>query len=337
MGPFFFVEENMKCIQVSKIGEYSLIQKPVRDPNNDEVCIEVEVTGLCRTDLKLIRQGHRDLTLPRVPGEEVVGRVVSKGRNVHHIQMGQRVYVYPGFWCEKCDACRINAENMCKEMEILGFHRDGGFAQYVTVPSKTVLAVPEGLHPNHAVFAEPLSCCLNALELSQISAHKRIGIWGAGPAGTLLHRASKSMNAIPVNIDPHPQRCLQVNGHTFCPDMRFDIAIVAVGSRNAYLSAMNHLKPRGTLVLFSGLHKNDATVSVDFNEIHYHETHIVGAYGCCLRHGNQALKLLSEKKVLVDDLISHKLPLEALNQGLDIVEKKLGMKVLLFPNPDKSE
>ena len=327
----------MKCIQVSKIGEFSLIEKPVRDPKPDELCIQVEVTGLCRTDLKIIRQGHRDLTLPRVPGEEVVGIVVSKGKNFHHIQTGQRVYVYPGLWCEKCEACLMKAENMCRHMEIMGFHRDGGFAEYVTVPAKTVVPVPEGLHPNHAVFAEPLSCCLNALELSQISAKKTIGIWGAGPAGTLLHRAALSFDAIPINIDPHPQRYQRINGYESCPDMRFDIAIVAVGDRNAYLSAMNHLNPRGTLVIFSGLHKDDAFISVDFNDIHYRETKIVGAYGCCYRHGKQALTLLSEKEVLVDDLISHQLPLDELNRGLDIVENKLGMKVLLFPNHNETK
>jgi len=321
----------MKCIQVSKIGEFTLIQKPVRKPKPDEICIQVEVTGLCRTDLKLIRQGHRDLTLPRVPGEEVVGIVVSKGENVFNIQIGQRVYVYPGLWCEKCESCQMNAENMCSSMEILGFHRDGGFAEFVTVPEKTVLLVPEGLDPNHAVFAEPLSCCLNALELAQITANQTIGVWGAGPAGTLLHRAARSLGARPVNIDPHPERAKRIGGYESCPDIRFDIAIVAVGDRNAYLSAMNHLNPRGTLVIFSGLYKDDAAISVDFNDIHYHETRIVGAYGCCFRHGQQALRLLSEKKVLVDDLISHKLSLEQLDQGLDIVEKKLGMKVLLFP------
>ena len=322
----------MKCIQVSKIGNFSLIQKSVRDPKPNEICIQVEVTGLCRTDLKLIRQGHRDLTLPRVPGEEIVGIVVSKGKNVNNIQIGQRVYVYPGLWCETCDACMIHAENMCTHMEILGFHRDGGFAEYVTVPAKTVICVPENLDPNHAVFAEPLSCCLNALELSMIEANKTIGIWGAGPAGTLLHRASKSFDAKPINIDPHPQRHQRIHGYASCPDICFDIAIVAVGDRNAYLSAINHLKPRGRLVIFSGLHKDDAHISLNFNDIHYHETQIVGAYGCCYRHGELALKLLSEKKVIVNDLISHKLPLERLDQGLDIVEKKLGMKVLLFPN-----
>ncbi|KPA13660.1 sorbitol dehydrogenase [Candidatus Magnetomorum sp. HK-1] len=321
----------MKCIKVSEIGKFSHESMTIPRPGPDDVCIQVEVTGLCRTDLKLIRQGHRDLTLPRIPGEEVVGIIVEKGKNVQNFPIGQRVYVYPGMWCEKCDRCKINAENMCTHMEIMGFHRDGGFAEYVNVPAKTVIPVPDGLHPDHAVFAEPLSCCLNALELAQISANQRIGIWGAGPAGTLLHRAAKTFNAKPINIDPHPDRCQRIDGYPECPDIHFDIAIVAVGDRNAYASAIKHLNPRGTLVIFSGLQKNESIFEIDFNDIHYHETRIVGAYGCCFRHGIQALSLLSEKKLPVDDLISHQMPLDNLNQGLDIVEKKLGMKVLLYP------
>lgn len=87
---------------------------------------------LCRTDLKIIRHGHRDLTLPRVPGEEVVGEVV---------------------------------------------------------PLQSLIPVPDGLSDEQAVFAEPLSCSLNALELGGVGEGDVLGIWGAGPAGTLLSRA----------------------------------------------------------------------------------------------------------------------------------------------------
>ena len=325
------MKDLMKCIKVHEIGNFSIESVSVPKAGPDDVCIQVEVTGLCRTDLKIIRQGHRDLTLPRIPGEEAVGIIIEKGKNVQNLSIGQLVYVYPGLWCETCERCQINAENMCIHMEIMGFHRDGGFAEYVNVPAKTVIPVPEGLNPDHAVFAEPLSCCLNALELAQISSNKRVGIWGAGPAGSLLHRAAKTFNARPVNIDPHTDRAQRINGYLTCPDILFDIAIVAVGDRNAYLSALKHLNPRGTLVIFSGLQKNDAIFEIDLNEIHYHETKIVGAYGCCFRHGKHALSLLSDKKVIVEDLISHQMPLEKLNDGLDIVEKKLGMKVLLYP------
>jgi L-iditol 2-dehydrogenase len=91
------------------------------------------------------------------------------------------------------------------------------------------------------------------------------------------------------------------------------------------------LSPRGRLVVFSGLRPADASVAVDFNALHYREQYIVGAYGCSYRHGVNALNHLSEGRVKVADLISHRLPLEALGQGLSLVERREGIKILLKP------
>ena len=143
---------------------------------------------LCRTDLKIIRHGHRDPTLPRVPGEEVVGEVVPLGGD-SPIAVGDRVYVYPGVWCGVCPSCCRGAENLCRKMRIMGFHRDGGFAEYVAAPLQSLIPVPDGLSDEQAVFPEPLSCSLNALELGGVGEGDVLGIWGAGPAGTLLSRA----------------------------------------------------------------------------------------------------------------------------------------------------
>ena len=77
---------HMKCIQVVEIGSFIKTEMPVKRPSADEAVIKIEVTGLCRTDLKLIRVGHRDLVLPRVPAEEVVGTIWQKGERVTGIE-----------------------------------------------------------------------------------------------------------------------------------------------------------------------------------------------------------------------------------------------------------
>jgi L-iditol 2-dehydrogenase len=321
----------MNCIQVSDIGTFSTARLPVRSPGPDELLIKVRVTGLCRTDLKLIRVGHRDLVLPRIPGEEVVGVVHARGSNIGTFQEGDLVYVYPGVWCGSCPACRSGAENLCRNMQIMGFHRDGGFAEYVTVPEQSVIRVPENLHPDQAVFAEPLSCCLNALELGGVESGKTVAIWGAGPAGTLLARASTAMGATPVNIDPDPARRDRIHGYASCPDQRFDTCIVAVGAKSAYEEAVTHLNPRGALVVFSGLPHQGDHITISFNQLHYHQQTIVGAYGCCYRHGLNALEFIAKGLVPVEDLVSHRMPLTGLDEALDIVANRIGMKVLLYP------
>jgi len=321
----------MRCIQVKEIGSFEITSLPVKPPQADEVLIKVAVTGLCRTDLKLIRVGHRDLVLPRIPGEEVVGAIVEKGAQVVGLEFGDMVYVYPGIWCRTCPACRADAENLCRGMRIMGFHRDGGFAEYLTVPAQSLIPVPDGLPPERAVFAEPLSCCLNALELAGLAPGMSVGIWGAGPAGTLLARAARARGAEPVSIDPDPRRSAAIGGHAHCPERRFDVGIVAVGAHGAYAEALQHLLPRGRLVVFSGLPAAGDRLEVSLNQLHYHEQSIVGAYGCAYRHGVAALNLIASGAVTVADLISHRLPLEQLGEALDLVEQRQAMKILLYP------
>jgi L-iditol 2-dehydrogenase len=111
----------------------------------------------------------------------------------------------------------------------------------------------------------------------------------------------------------------------------FDLAIVAVGAEEAYREAWSHLAPRGLLVIFSGLAPAAAVQTLDLNRVHYLEQKIAGAYGCCYRHGREALDLLAGGSVPVRDLISHRFPLTELAQGLEIVKNKSGMKILLYP------
>jgi L-iditol 2-dehydrogenase len=349
------VPPTMEAVLVRDVGVYGVTSLPVPEPGPGEALIRVNVTGLCRTDLKLVRHGHRDLELPRVPGEEVVGQIVALGPAgppaagasgasslaARRFLPGDRVYVYPGVWCGECPSCRRGAENLCRAMRIMGFHRDGGFAEYVAVPVQSLIPVPAGLHDEEAVFAEPLSCCLNALELGRVGEGDVLGIWGAGPAGTLLCRAGALLGAVPYVVEPDERRRAFVAGapgtpaaatYSAEPPVQADVAIVAVGDPAAYEQALRVLAPRGRLVVFSGLlPAADEAFHVSLNAVHYHEHTVVGAYGCCFRHGADALALLATGRLRVDDLVSHRLPLAALERGLDAVAGREGMKVHLYP------
>lgn len=322
----------MKAAIVNEIGTFKIVDVQLPEPGDGEVLIETAVTGLCRTDLKIIEVGHRDLILPRVPGEELVGTICAVGRGVASEFIGQRVYVYPGTSCGMCKACIQGAENLCHDMRIMGFHRDGGFAEYVIAPLKSTIRIPDGCTFDHAVTAEPLSCCLNALELASLKSTDKMGIWGGGPAGAFLSRAANAFGAEATVIEPHVGRH-KYHEHVCCEpgDLFFDVAIVAIGSAQAYREALTHLNPRGRLIIFSGLGKEQTEQIVDFNDIHYGEKSIVGAYGCSFRHGVQALELIHSGKVAVEDLISHRMPLEELGKALDIVRNRSGMKILLYP------
>ncbi len=321
----------MQAVSVREIGSFQFDRRPVPQPGPGEVLLRVTVAGLCRTDLKIIQVGHRDLVLPCVPGEEVVGEVVALGPLADVTLLHQRCYVYPGEWCGICPACRAGAENLCRSMRIMGFHRDGGFADYVVAPIKSLIPLPEGLSDEQAVFAEPLSCCLNALELARLAPFETIAIWGGGPAGQLLARAASAYDALPTVIEPDLGRRELSNGVAEPPDQLFDVCVVAVGNNSAYQQALAQLAPRGRLVAFSGLSKETPAITTDFNQLHYLEQTVVGAYGCCYRHGRQAIALLQSGKLVVNDLISHRMPLSRLAEALELVASRQCMKIHLYP------
>ena len=227
-------------------------------------------------------------------------------------------------------------------MRIMGFHRDGGFAEYVAAPLQSLIRVPEGLGDEEAVFAEPLSCCLNALELGGVGEGDVLGVWGAGPAGTLLSRAGALRGAEVVVVEPDARRREYLVGgarHAAAGERAPPRAPAPSTSpswpsatRRAYEAAIAALAPRGRLVVFSGLlPADDAALRVSLSAVHYHEHTFVGAYGCSFRHGVEALELLASGRLRVDDLISHRLPLAELDEGLDLVARRAGMKVHLYP------
>jgi L-iditol 2-dehydrogenase len=217
-------------------------------------------------------------------------------------------------------------------MKIMGFHRDGGFAEYLIAPLQSTIRIPDGCPFDHAVTAEPLSCCINALELGCLTAGETIGIWGGGPAGAFLARGAGAMGAEATVIEPDAGRHRYHERVSSAPgDLCFDVAVVAVGSAQAYREALARLNPRGRLVVFSGLSKDDTEQLLDYNCIHYGEKSIVGAYGCSYRHGELALEWIHSGKVVVDDLISHRIPLDELERALELVRKRGGMKILLYP------
>ncbi len=322
----------MRAAVVRRIGAIAIEEVPDPEPSTGEVRVKVAVAGLCRTDLKLIEVGHRDLILPRIPAEEVAGTVDVLGPGTDPSWLGKRVYIYPGSRCGGCPPCLAKADNLCEQIRIMGFHRDGGFAEFVVAPAASLIELEPGLAFDAAVFAEPLSCCLNALELARLVPGERLGVWGAGPAGTLLARAGQAMGATSFVVEPDVRRRMVADGYEKLPEeLKLDVAVPAVGAPEAYHEALRSLGARGRLVLFSGLAPASSVQSVDMNALHYHEQTLVGAYGCSYRHGVAALELIRSGRVKVDDLISHRMPLSQLEQGLDVVRRRTGMKVLVYP------
>jgi L-iditol 2-dehydrogenase len=242
---------------------------------------------------------------------------------------------------------------MCREMRIIGFHHDGGLAQYLAVPAAgiqqgAVTLLPPGLAAATAALAEPLACCLNAQELARVGLGERVAIFGAGPQGFLHVQVARLRGAAEIIlVETDPARLggatqagadLVIDGGQQDPvallgatsgGQGVDVVMPACGSQVALDWGLAVLAKRGRLCLYAGLPQEAEFHPVNLNRLHYLEASLVGAYGCTSQQNALAVALMAQGRIKVEQLISHRLPLHRAAEGLELVGSRRGMKVVV--------
>jgi propanol-preferring alcohol dehydrogenase len=186
------------------------VPRPV--PGPDDVLIEVEVCGVCHSDLHVAEgdqpalKGATKANL--IPGHEVVGRVVQRGANVTHLALGDRVGVAWNFsTCGICEACREGMENLCRKAVITGVMVDGGYADYMVARASHALPIPENLSSDEAA---PLFCAgltvYRALKRSGVTARQKVAIFGVGGLGHLAVQIARAWGAEVIALDLDPAK-----------------------------------------------------------------------------------------------------------------------------------
>lgn len=192
--------------------------------------IRVKACAVCGTDIKMLDQGHRDLCYPRVLGHEVVGRIEeidpkARANSSPSFKPGELVQVWPGIACGCCSACLRGADNRCRDMKIIGFNIDGGFAQYLALPAQSLsessgnstalYPLPEGVDPALFTLAEPLACCINGQEQARVREGDTVLIWGGGPIGALHALLAEKRGAEKILLAERlPGRIEEIRRHT---------------------------------------------------------------------------------------------------------------------------
>jgi len=132
---------------------------------------------------------------PIILGHELSGEIVEKGEEVTNVQIGNRVTVIPLIPCRVCPLCELGEYPQCDNYDYLGSRRDGGFAEYVVVPSVNVVQLPKEIDYESAALTEPAAVALHAVRRTGIDAGDKVAILGAGPVGLLLAQWSHIMGA----------------------------------------------------------------------------------------------------------------------------------------------
>jgi propanol-preferring alcohol dehydrogenase len=170
---------------------------PERDPGADEVTVRVRAAGICGTELHFLDGLYAPTRVPMILGHEVAGEVSRVGSGVETYRHGDRVVVYYYLFCGACTWCHRGQQHLCLQPRgVFAFSADGGFAQYVTVPARCLVRLPESVAFEQAA---PLCCSattsLHAIALSGLTVGEVAVVFGAGGVGLSLVQAAKLVGA----------------------------------------------------------------------------------------------------------------------------------------------
>ncbi|MFA4885628.1 MAG: zinc-dependent dehydrogenase [Desulfotomaculaceae bacterium] len=343
----------MKAALLEGIKTLKITEVETPKCKNGEVLIKVGACGLCRTDMKAYNQGQRDLRLPRILGHEITGTVSETGAGVAHFKTGDRVQVSPGLPCGRCFYCLGGLHQMCDSVQIMGFHYDGGFAEYVLVPANGINhgvlnKIPAHLSLQEAALTEPLACSVNMQETARVGLGDVVVIFGAGPLGILNARLARARGAGPVIlVEVNEERLAsaenrdfdyRVNALTASPVNKImemtggrgaDVVIPCCPSPKNIDEGLTMLAKKGRFGFFSGLVQESKAPSPDLNMIHYKELSVFGAYGCSAQHNRTALALLASGAIKVKDMITRIIGLDELLSGLENVAAMKEIKIVM--------
>lgn len=266
---------------------------PLPEVGPNEVRILPEAVGLDGTDLHIM-EGEFPSARPVVLGHEVAGVVDGIGSEVRNVGEGDLITVEPHRYCGECRYCRLGREHLCLRKQAFGVHLNGGLAEAMVVPARIAYRLPQGVNAHIGCLAEPVACCVHAIDrLAPVSGLAAL-IFGAGPAGCILIRLAKLQGLSPiVAVEPRVRRremaALFGADETMNPSEEgweekalelagghgFDFAVDAVGSPQVVESAIS-LVARGGRILVFGVAKPEAVASIKPNEIFTKELSIVG-------------------------------------------------------------
>ena len=330
----------MRAAKITQPNQLSIVEIPGPEPAANEVLIRVMASGICGTDIHIYR-GEYLGGYPVIPGHELSGVIESIGPAVKRFKPGDRVAVEPNIACDNCEACLNNRQNFCLNWQAVGVTRPGGMAQYTTAPEKAVFDIGE-LSFEQAAFMEPLSCVLHGLERLGSDLADKVAILGAGPIGVLLMQGIRAQGASRITVVDKSADRVAFAGelgadetltdlNALRPDF-YDVVIDATGAIPVMQRTPDFVRPGGKVLLF-GVPPSGQEMSVEAFKIFRKGLTVLSSF-TSVRNSFQALDLLRSGRIRVDRLVSHRLPLEEFQRGMETIEQGAQgvKKVQILPN-----
>lgn len=344
----------MRAIVLEEPKKLVLNQLEIPEPGENEVLIRVKAVGLCGSDIHYYEHGKiGDFIVeePIILGHEASGEIVKVGKNVVHLQKGQRVTIEPGATCGKCEHCQNGRYNLCEEVEFLATPPyDGAFCEYVVMRSDLVFPIPDQMSYETAALIEPFSVGLHAVSRGNLQEGETVLILGMGPIGLMTAAAAKLHGAgtvIGVDLEDSRLEKAKEMGATHVINVRtdsvddkimeytnrrgVDVAIETAGSPAALKSMISAVR-RGGIAVIVGMSPEDES-PLNIAQIINKEIDVKGVFRYHHTYP-RAIELLASGKVNIERMITDSYELEQAEEAFEksIHDKRNTLKMMIYPN-----
>lgn len=300
------------------------VPKPQR--NNGDVLIRVTKAGICNTDHEIIHGYVPGFN--GIPGHEFIGIVEESDDD---LLVGKRCTAEINCSCGTCEYCQNNLGRHCPDRTVLGIiNRNGAFAEYISVPEKNVVLIPDTIPDNRAIFIEPLAAALEILEQVTITKNSKVLLLGDGKLGLLIGYVLSITECDLTVVGKHPDKLAFLKNYTaqtvLLNDFKnsvYDIVIEATGNPSAFKRALLNVKPRGTVILKSTYAD---TLNFDPSKIVVDEITIIGSR--CGRF-SAAIDFLNQNDIALEKLISREMKFHDALEAFEYSAKSDTLKVVL--------
>ena len=322
---------------------------PIPDINNNELLVKIKSSGICGSD---VMEWYRIKKAPIVLGHEITGNIVKVGKNVNKFKTGDRVFVSHHVPCNQCNFCKNDQHTLCDTLHNTNFV-PGGFAEYLQVPEINVnigtFILPKEISYDEGVFIEPLACVIRGMKITDMKRNKTVLVIGSGISGLLHIKLAKILDAkkiISIDINEYRLKIakktgadLVFNAKELTSDLLkrnnegklADYVFLCTGSISAVKQAIDLIDYGGTIMFFAPT-KPGLDIPLPLFDIWNRGVKIVSTYAGAPKDIENAIELIRNKKIIVKDLISHKIPLDDTKKGFKLVaDAKESLKVIIKP------
>jgi L-iditol 2-dehydrogenase len=328
----------MRAVQLRAVGDLAAVDVPVPEPKSGAVLVRVLAAGICGTDRHLFK-GEFPCAPPVILGHEFCGEVVAVGEGVT-LPVGTRIACDPNIACGTCDQCLRGRVNLCLRNVAIGIHRDGGFAEYATLPAHRALPVGN-LEPQYAAFAEPLACTLHGVDIGAPVPGEKVIVLGGGVIGLLAVQLARNAGAdvvlitrdagkraLALTLGAIATAATEAEALALLPQGA-DLVLECAGVAETVEMAPRLTRAGGRIVILGVLAKGEQ-VRIEPFDLLFREIQLLHSFINPFTQ-SRAIAMLRAGQIVVGPLISRRIPLDEAPDAIAEPARRGEVKVLVLP------